>query len=72
MGMGPAPATRKLLARTGLALDDIDLIEVNEAFAAQYLAVEQELGLDPREGERERRRHRARPSARHDAARGCC
>jgi acetyl-CoA acetyltransferase family protein len=46
MGMGPAPATRKLLERTKLSLDDIDLIEVNEAFAAQYLAVEQELGLD--------------------------
>jgi acetyl-CoA acetyltransferase family protein len=48
MGIGPAPATRKLLARTGLALADIDLFEINEAFAAQYLAVEQELGL-PRE-----------------------
>jgi acetyl-CoA acetyltransferase len=46
MGMGPAPATRKLLAKTGLTLDDIDLIEVNEAFAAQYLAVEKDLGLD--------------------------
>ena len=46
MGMGPAPAVRKLLAQTGLSLEDIDLIEVNEAFAAQYLAVEQELGLD--------------------------
>jgi acetyl-CoA acetyltransferase family protein len=46
MGMGPAPATRKVLETTGLTLDDIDLIEVNEAFAAQYLAVEKELGLD--------------------------
>jgi acetyl-CoA acetyltransferase family protein len=46
MGMGPAPATRKVLAQTGLALGDIDLIEVNEAFAGQYLAVEKELGLD--------------------------
>jgi acetyl-CoA acetyltransferase family protein len=46
MGMGPAPATREVLARAGLTLDDIDLIEVNEAFAAQYLAVEKELGLD--------------------------
>ena len=45
MGMGPAPATRKLLDRTGLRLSDIDLFEINEAFAAQYLAVEQELGL---------------------------
>ncbi len=46
MGMGPAPATRKVLERTGLSLDDIDLIEVNEAFAGQYLAVEKELGLN--------------------------
>ena len=46
MGMGPAPATRKVLERAGLSLKDIDLIEVNEAFAAQYLAVEKELGLD--------------------------
>ncbi|HMD36966.1 MAG TPA: acetyl-CoA C-acetyltransferase [Vicinamibacterales bacterium] len=46
MGMGPAPATRKALANTGLTLDQIDLIEVNEAFAGQYLAVEKDLGLD--------------------------
>jgi acetyl-CoA acetyltransferase family protein len=46
MGMGPAPATRRVLERSGLTLDDIELIEVNEAFAAQYLAVEKELGLD--------------------------
>jgi acetyl-CoA acyltransferase 2 len=46
MGIGPAPAARKALARAGLKLDDMDLVEVNEAFAAQYLAVEQELGLD--------------------------
>jgi acetyl-CoA acetyltransferase family protein len=46
MGMGPAPATRKALERAGLKLEDLDLIEVNEAFAGQYLAVEKELGLD--------------------------
>ena len=46
MGMGPAPAIRKLLERTDLTLDDIDLFEINEAFAAQYLAVEKELGLE--------------------------
>jgi acetyl-CoA acyltransferase 2 len=46
MGIGPVPATRKALERAGLELSDIDLIEVNEAFAAQYLAVEKELGLD--------------------------
>lgn len=46
MGLGPAPAARKALGRAGLKLEDMDLVEVNEAFAAQYLAVEQELGLD--------------------------
>ena len=46
MGMGPAPATRRVLEKAGLSLKDIDLIEVNEAFAAQYLSVEKELGLD--------------------------
>jgi acetyl-CoA acetyltransferase family protein len=46
MGMGPAPATRAVLAKLKFTLDDMDLIEVNEAFAAQYLAVEKELGLD--------------------------
>jgi acetyl-CoA acyltransferase 2 len=46
MGMGPAPATRKALEIANLTLDQIDLIEVNEAFAGQYLAVEKELGLD--------------------------
>ena len=45
MGMGPAPAVQKLLARTGLTLHDIDLIELNEAFAAQALAVMRQLGL---------------------------
>jgi 3-oxoadipyl-CoA thiolase len=45
MGMGPAPATRKLLARTGVSLKDIDVIELNEAFASQALAVLRDLGL---------------------------
>lgn len=45
MGIGPVPAIRALLKRTGLKLDDIDLFEVNEAFAAQYLSVEKDLGL---------------------------
>jgi acetyl-CoA acyltransferase 2 len=48
MGIGPAPAIRKLLAKTGMKLEDADLIEVNEAFSPQYVAVEKELGL-PRE-----------------------
>ncbi len=46
MGMGPVPATQRALARAGMTLDQIDLIEVNEAFAGQYLAVEKDLGLD--------------------------
>jgi acetyl-CoA acetyltransferase family protein len=46
MGIGPVPAIRGLLEKTGLKLDDIDLFEINEAFAAQYLAVEKDLGLD--------------------------
>ncbi|MBU0702817.1 MAG: acetyl-CoA C-acetyltransferase [Chloroflexi bacterium] len=46
MGMGPVPATHKVLAQTGVSLDDIDLIELNEAFAAQVLAVERELDWD--------------------------
>ncbi|MFI5115427.1 MAG: acetyl-CoA C-acetyltransferase [Terriglobales bacterium] len=46
MGSGPVPSTRIALKKAGLKLEDIDLIEVNEAFAAQYLAVEKELGLD--------------------------
>lgn len=47
MGIGPAPAARAALAKAGLNLDDMDLVEINEAFAAQYKAVEKELGLDP-------------------------
>jgi acetyl-CoA acetyltransferase family protein len=45
MGMGPVPATRSLLERTGVSLDEIEVIELNEAFAAQSLAVLRELGL---------------------------
>ncbi len=47
MGIGPVPATRKLLARTGLAIAAFDLIELNEAFAAQVIASARELGIDP-------------------------
>jgi len=46
MGIGPVPASRRALASAGLSLDQMDLVEINEAFAAQYLAVERELGLD--------------------------
>ena len=51
MGMGPVPATKKLLKKLGLTLDDMDIIELNEAFAAQSLGCTRELGLkddDPR------------------------
>jgi len=47
MGTGPIPATRKALAKAGWSVDDLDLIESNEAFAAQSLCVVRELGLDP-------------------------
>jgi acetyl-CoA acyltransferase len=46
MGIGPVPATQKALKRAGLSLADIDIIELNEAFAAQSLSVVQELGID--------------------------
>ncbi len=47
MGIGPVPATQKALERAGLSVNDLDVIEANEAFAAQACAVTQELGLDP-------------------------
>lgn len=47
MGIGPAPAARQALAKAGLTLEQMDLVEVNEAFAAQYLSVEKELKLNP-------------------------
>jgi len=46
MGIGPVPASRQALHRAGLRIQELDLVEINEAFAAQYLAVERELGLD--------------------------
>ena len=46
MGIGPAPSSRQALKRAGLEIKDLDLVEINEAFATQYLAVEKELGLD--------------------------
>jgi len=47
MGMGPVPATRKALARAGLSVSDLDVVEINEAFASQALACLRDLGLDP-------------------------
>jgi acetyl-CoA acetyltransferase family protein len=46
MGIGPAPSSRQALKRAGLTIADMDLVEINEAFATQYLAVEKDLGLD--------------------------
>ena len=46
MGIGPAPSSRQALQRAGLKVSDMDLVEINEAFATQYLAVEKDLGLD--------------------------
>jgi len=47
MGVGPIPAVQRVLARAGIAVADLDLVELNEAFASQSLAVIRELGLDP-------------------------
>ena len=47
MGVGPVPSSQKALEKAGLSIDDIDLIEANEAFAAQSLAVGKDLGIDP-------------------------
>jgi acetyl-CoA C-acetyltransferase len=47
MGIGPVPAVRKALARAGLELGDVDVFELNEAFASQSVAVQKELGIDP-------------------------
>ena len=47
MGIGPVPATRRVLERTGLTIDDMDLIELNEAFASQAIACIRQLGADP-------------------------
>ena len=77
MGIGPVPAVRKALERAGLELSDIDLFELNEAFAAQSLAVLRELDIDARENQPPRRGDRARtsdrgqrrPDPRHPAAR---
>ena len=66
MGIGPVPAIRALLEKTGRTLADIDLIELNEAFAAQVIACARELSLDLGAGQRQRRRDRPRPPDRRD------
>ena len=49
MGLGPIPATKKVFARTGMNMDDIDIVEINEAFAAQVIPSARGIGLDPME-----------------------
>ena len=63
MGYGPVPATKKALQRAGLQMKDIGLVELNEAFAVQSLAVIEDLGVDPEDRQRQRRRDRHRASA---------
>ena len=63
-GIGPVPAIRKALKMAGLTLDQIDLVELNEAFAAQAIACLRELPIDPSTAERQRRGHCARTPAR--------
>ena len=64
MGTGPIPASRAALQKAGWKAGDLDLIEANEAFAAQACAVNKELGWDTEQGQRQRRRDRDRPSDR--------
>ena len=64
MGIGPVPAVRKALKRAGLTVDQIDLWELNEAFASQSIACIRDLRAGSRAGEHLRRRDRARPRAR--------
>ena len=64
MGFGPVPAAKKALERAGLSLKDIDVIEINEAFAAQVLDCMRGLEVPSRQPQPERRRHRDRPPAR--------
>ena len=71
MGIGPVPAVRKALARAGLDAADLDVVEINEAFASQAVACMDELGLDPGARQPQRRRDRAGAPARARPARGC-
>ena len=66
MGLGPIEACRQALARARMTIDEIDLVEINEAFAAQVIPSAKHLGDRHGKAEHPRRRHRARPSLRHD------
>ena len=61
----PANAIKKAIAKEGISIDQLDVIEINEAFSAVALASTKELGLDRRQGQRQRRRDRHRPPDRH-------
>ncbi len=61
----PANAIKKAVAREGITVDQLDVIEINEAFSAVALASTKELGVDPEQGQRQRRRDRDRASDRH-------
>ncbi len=67
---GPVPATRQALAKAGMSLDEIDLFEVNEAFAAVIGVAARDYSADMEQGQRQWRRDCARPSARLRAALG--
>ena len=64
MGSGPIPASRAALKKAGWKADDLDLVEANEAFAAQACAVNKDMGWDTGDRQRQWRRHRHRPSDR--------
>ena len=66
MGLGPVEASRRALALAGMSIGDMDLVEINEAFAAQVIPSYQDLGHRPRPAQRARRRDRARPPVRLD------
>ena len=66
MGLGPIPAVKAVLEQAGMTIDDIDVVELNEAFAAQVVPCREELGHRPREAQPVRRRDRARPPVRDD------
>ena len=69
MGIGPVFAVPKLLKRAGLKIDDIDIVELNEAFASQVVYCRDRLGIDHGEAQPERRRDLDRPPVRHDRRR---
>ena len=66
MGLGPVEASRQALTRAGMTIDDIDLVEINEAFAAQVIPSYRDLGIPTGQAQRQRRRDRGRPPVRHD------